>query len=1020
MIKLNHVFKQYIASSGCITNALDNIHITLPDRGMFFITGESGSGKTTLLNLIGGLDKADSGEIIINGRNFKDFSNNDFDDYRSQDVGFVFQDCNLLDQFSVRDNVAMPLWIRKEKYVDDDKIDKVLDLVSLSGYGSRMPNELSGGQKQRVAIARVLVKEPTILLADEPTGSLDEKNKTQVFELLKRISENCLVIVASHDKEAPSKYGDGIIVLEDGRVTSSQLPEPFKEAHKHRSPAKHGLKLKNAFSFSLSFLKNHLIRYIFTVIIGTISLGMYSTADTAFSYSREEALASSILQENYTSSIQLQKFFVNNTISEDQYDKLNPMEKIEYNAKTNVSMSIGDINKINEKAGVDFFGVMNPQNKFGTYLQFQTTPIIDTNDFSNFDYILYGLKPSGLIPVDSDENHTKLLCGHYPKNKDEVCITDLTLKKLELFGLYDFANTLNYFPGNIDSENVLDKKIGYSSTSGSVYSFTICGIIDSGIDYSSYEDLQMSSQEDLDNDEDLELLYNDFVSKTKNPMNNSLFISQEYYADYCNREGEYSYGSSIYLCESGNLDSGFLLPNFVDVIKQSDGNFYFDSNQTDLKDNEIIIKAENYFAQMTRYVPNEIVASYKQINYPIDSEDLQMISSLYESIDQDCPSNFSIGITDGKNDINKEIMKLSSAMTSTKLIDDCMTNHRSDFIGDHADRMALASSYDQNDLVAKGKLTFLLAEDLRINHLGNNRIQLNKDKNPYYSYYLSESQNDYLRLHEKYFDQIRNAQTEKIKAFAKNNDPGLAYSICQMNHDHISTGSIYEKLVDEGIKIVGISFDDSNGITISRELSKALISDDMISFTSAVYSGELSRAQSTRISQIHCEYPLSSYPEDGNYYLLVNNTKFAAIDMFDYPAHIVGSVSYYIALFLAVFTIIIIFHFTSITVHDKQHEIGILRSLGAKSKDVYKIFLLHSLLTNGIMFALSFIFPLTLQFIVNQLISVKYHSSLFLLHITIRQVVLTALIGIVVSLLGSFIPSIIISAKKPVDALRRQ
>ena len=111
MIKLNHVFKQYIASSGCITNALDNIHITLPDRGMFFITGESGSGKTTLLNLIGGLDKADSGEIIINGRNFKDFSNNDFDDYRSQDVGFVFQDCNLLDQFSVRDNVAMPLWI---------------------------------------------------------------------------------------------------------------------------------------------------------------------------------------------------------------------------------------------------------------------------------------------------------------------------------------------------------------------------------------------------------------------------------------------------------------------------------------------------------------------------------------------------------------------------------------------------------------------------------------------------------------------------------------------------------------------------------------------------------------------------------------------------------------------------------------------------------------------------------------------------------------------------------------------
>ena len=219
MLETINLTKIYKPKKGVPVRALDGITLKLPDTGMVFLLGKSGSGKSTLLNLLGGLDKYDGGDIIIKGVSSKDFKQQHFDSYRNTYVGFIFQEYNVLEEFTVGANIALALELQGRKATDAE-INRILDEVDLSGYGSRRPNELSGGQKQRVAIARALVKTPKIIMADEPSGALDSETGKQVFETLKKLSKEKLVIVVSHDRDFADTYADRIIELADGRVIS--------------------------------------------------------------------------------------------------------------------------------------------------------------------------------------------------------------------------------------------------------------------------------------------------------------------------------------------------------------------------------------------------------------------------------------------------------------------------------------------------------------------------------------------------------------------------------------------------------------------------------------------------------------------------------------------------------------------------------------------------------------------------------------------------------------------------------
>ncbi len=219
MLEVKHLKRVYKVKNNDPVYALNDVSLKFQERGLVFILGKSGSGKSTLLNVMGGLDKADEGEIVIDGKSSKEFSASEMDAYRNTYLGFIFQEYNILSDFTVKENIALALQLQHKK-ATEEAINGILEQVDLAGFAKRKPNELSGGQKQRVAIARALVKEPKIIFGDEPTGALDSNTGKQVFQTLKKLSKDKLVIIVSHDRDFAEHFGDRVIELKDGKVIS--------------------------------------------------------------------------------------------------------------------------------------------------------------------------------------------------------------------------------------------------------------------------------------------------------------------------------------------------------------------------------------------------------------------------------------------------------------------------------------------------------------------------------------------------------------------------------------------------------------------------------------------------------------------------------------------------------------------------------------------------------------------------------------------------------------------------------
>ena len=270
MIDLNNVVKIYKSKNGSETVALDRVNLHFANKGLVFIVGKSGSGKSTFLNLLGGLDSATSGEIFVAGEDICKFNDKKYDFYRNSYVGFVFQDFNILEQYNVYENIELSLKLQ-EKIITRSEIDELLKMLDIDGLGERRVNELSGGQKQRVAIARALIKKPKIILADEPTGNLDSLSSEQIFNILKEISREHLVIVVSHDMESALKYSDRVIKFQDGKVVSDSCPIEVLDDEKFEL-TKSKLPFVYALKMALTSLKGKIGKLIMTIILTTMSL----------------------------------------------------------------------------------------------------------------------------------------------------------------------------------------------------------------------------------------------------------------------------------------------------------------------------------------------------------------------------------------------------------------------------------------------------------------------------------------------------------------------------------------------------------------------------------------------------------------------------------------------------------------------------------------------------------------------------------------------------------------------------
>lgn len=275
MLQLNKISKQY-RTGDLVQQALDQVSLSLRDNEFVSILGPSGSGKTTLLNVTGGLDRYDSGDLVINGVSTKQYRDRDWDSYRNHTIGFVFQSYNLIPHQSVLANVELALTIsgvsRGERR---QRAKQALEEVGLGNQLHKRPSQMSGGQMQRVAIARALVNDPDILLADEPTGALDSETSIQIMELLKRVAKDRLVVMVTHNPELAQRYSTRIVKLRDGKIIDDSdpyTPAPAEKPLEHRNLGKAKMSFGSSLALSFNNLRTKKGRTVLTAFAGSIGI----------------------------------------------------------------------------------------------------------------------------------------------------------------------------------------------------------------------------------------------------------------------------------------------------------------------------------------------------------------------------------------------------------------------------------------------------------------------------------------------------------------------------------------------------------------------------------------------------------------------------------------------------------------------------------------------------------------------------------------------------------------------------
>jgi len=276
MLQIKNISKRY-KTGELVQVALDDVSLNLRDNEFVAVLGPSGSGKTTFLNIIGGLDRYDSGDLIINNISTKKYKDRDWDSYRNHTIGFVFQSYNLISHQTILSNVELALTISGVSRAERRRrAQEALDKVGLGEQGHKKPNQLSGGQMQRVAIARALVNDPDILLADEPTGALDTGTSVQVMDLLKEVAKDRLVVMVTHNSELADKYATRIVNLLDGKIVGDSNPFEIDsenmEPPQHKNMGKSRMNFATSLALSFSNLRTKKGRTILTAFAGSIGI----------------------------------------------------------------------------------------------------------------------------------------------------------------------------------------------------------------------------------------------------------------------------------------------------------------------------------------------------------------------------------------------------------------------------------------------------------------------------------------------------------------------------------------------------------------------------------------------------------------------------------------------------------------------------------------------------------------------------------------------------------------------------
>lgn len=931
MLETKNLCKTYQPKKGVPVTAVDHISLRFPEKGMVFLLGKSGSGKSTMLNLLGGLDQYDEGEIIIKGISSGDFTQQRFDSYRNTYVGFIFQEYNVLEEFTVGANIALALELQG-KTATDEILNNILKTVDLEGFGDRKPNELSGGQIQRVAIARALVKNPEIIMADEPTGALDSNTGRQVFDTLKKLSADKLVIIVSHDREYAEQYADRIIELADGKVirdveavsdaadaqkkslvfraASIEIPpdyhlteedrqqindyldqlrtgatvmlpgrtKTFRETDTAAIPEQDGsafhliqsrLPMKSAFKIGCSSLKHKRFRLVMTILLSVVAFTLFALVDTFSSYNHIRSCTDSLIDSD------VRYLSVNRSV-------LRGSGLLDsYWSTAGQRISDAEMEQLRQDTGLPVTGLFLQRAADYSFVeQFD----VEYEPFRNTLFPIHLTHFCGFAELTQqslEDLHFKLAAGKLPDgSKDEIAISTAACETFIKAGyrapVQKGEATLPELQKIGSPVSMVGKVIRLMGVD-----YTVSGVVDTGFDISRYDRLKEASENDSAADNIINyMLYNEFSLATNYSLTGAAMVGAGKVEELVKSEAKifeaHTRGHISMMLESDAMFGH----SYADYITTADlippeEIVWLDGEKSELKENEIVITLDN--------------------------------------------------------------LHIESAGSSN------------------------------------GKEPPILAS------LHNGGTELTADS---------------------------------LKAML--DEAGGSWNMHFGYDDDASGDYVSEEIPD--LKIVGCVKPDSKyaaAMVVAEKYAEILIDDIDGVYDSAVGPMPERRAEIEQIVRF-------CYPEskDASVRYEINHPVIFELDAVNEILQKVAKVFFWIGLFFAAFAALLMANFISTSIHYKRQEIGILRAIGSRSADVFRIFFSESFVIAMINFAFSSLFCAAAVFVINYLLRKKAGILITLLHFGIRQMLLLALISAAIAAAASFIPVWRVASRRPIDAIR--
>lgn len=1029
MLELKGLTKTYKSKKGVAVQALKDVSLSFQDSGMVFVLGRSGSGKSTLLNIVGGLDSADSGEIVIDGKSSKDFKTSDYDAYRNTYIGFVFQDYNILDDFTVGENIMLALELQHQK-ADKERLESILKEVDLEGYADRRPNELSGGQKQRVAIARALVKNPHIIMADEPTGALDEETGIQVLETLKKMSKDKLVIVVSHDREFAEQYGDRIIRLSDGKVKSDTAvdnataedgadptsPSKIKaEMSSSRLPYRYALKMGAHGVWSKPF------RLIVTILLCMVSFTAFGVVDTANAFNAKKVALDAYLNSPYEVSAYTAYVPASDNSMDDTY-----------------GASEKDVARLKEKTGIDYVGVTlleDRDRRSGYGLEL----ISIENARGNNHSVYYTQSIYGFYPASQKffQSMNFSLIGKMPEADNEIVITQYTFDQINLCGIALFAE-------NIDDDFVTGMGVrtllpDSSRTAQSLIEqelfirfannyFKIVGVVDTREDSAGkYESLKPSKSGSSNTQRLLEAECVDYFRYGYHSIG---YISQNRYdsivkSHSAELEGWDAFGvpakGEISVSQGGtSRRSKFWgVASDKDLDKVKDVIWLDGDERTKLNDNEYVIglnSALKYLQGGSLIEENTYYTHDKSYFNGLVSFDKMKFKDLLGNNYYDMARY--IACFEEAEDIELDKLNIFKNYICERI-----DFYSDKFNSTHTILMLLCSDINSSEIIK-------IKEDIREYDI--DRLEENHWRMLYAGYLLSRSgwsytiagANVHFEMDCGYDTNITGRRTGEaleridakviyVKAKLKTSEGQKlleASANCEFNSS-VNVDDLYDT------KIVGIYVPQDNFPEIGEM--------DTFIFNNAIYRS-LENVELSPYSFLLAPMPternqlaklVEAHYEEVGRVLKMHNGIVIELNLVQDPIYSMKVKLLAVGLGLAIFSIIMLANYIGTSVSNKKKDIGILRALGAKTRDVFAIFVSESIIISLINAVASIIVTIFACMGLNVLIRNETQVDLSVLNFGIRQVVIMIIINVAIAVLASLIPIYRMSKKKPIDCI---